>query len=33
MLGVRLICIGKLEERYWRDALAANEKRLPPLCP
>ena len=32
MLGVRLICIGKLKERYWRDAVAEYEKRLRPLC-
>lgn len=32
MLGVRLICIGKLKEAYWRDAVAEYEKRLRPLC-
>lgn len=32
MLEVRLICIGKLKESYWRDAIAEYEKRLRPLC-
>lgn len=32
MLDVRLICIGKLKEAYWRDAVAEYEKRLRPLC-
>ena len=32
MLGVRLICVGKLKERYWREAVAEYEKRLRPLC-
>lgn len=32
MLEVRLICIGKLKEAYWRDAVAEYEKRLKPLC-
>lgn len=32
MLEVRLICIGKLKEKYWRDAVAEYEKRLRPLC-
>lgn len=32
MLEVRLICIGKLKEGYWRDAVAEYEKRLRPLC-
>lgn len=32
MLEVRLICIGKLKEAYWRDAVAEYEKRLRPLC-
>ena len=32
MLEVRLVCIGKLKEAYWRDAVAEYEKRLRPLC-
>ena len=32
MLGVKLICVGKLKEAYWRDAVAEYEKRLRPLC-
>ena len=32
MLGVKLICVGKLKEAYWRDAVAEYEKRLRSLC-
>ncbi len=32
MLEVRLVCVGKLKEAYWRDAVAEYEKRLRPLC-
>ncbi|WP_444660036.1 23S rRNA (pseudouridine(1915)-N(3))-methyltransferase RlmH [Caproiciproducens sp. R2] len=32
MLTVRLICVGKLKEAYWRDACAEYEKRLRPFC-
>ncbi len=32
MLEVRLICVGKLKEAYWRDAAAEYEKRLRPFC-
>ena len=32
MLEVRLLCVGKLKEAYWRDAVAEYEKRLGPLC-
>lgn len=32
MLEVRLICIGKLKESYWREAVQEYEKRLRPFC-
>ena len=32
MLNVKLICVGKLKEAYWRDAVGEYEKRLRPLC-
>lgn len=32
MLSVKLICVGKLKEAYWRQAVAEYEKRLRPLC-
>lgn len=32
MLEVRLACVGKLKEAYWRDAAAEYEKRLRPFC-
>lgn len=32
MLLVRLICIGKLKEAYWRQAVAEYEKRLGAFC-
>lgn len=32
MLEIRLICIGKLKEAYWRDAVGEYEKRLTPFC-
>ncbi|MGX8701418.1 23S rRNA (pseudouridine(1915)-N(3))-methyltransferase RlmH [Caproiciproducens sp.] len=32
MLTVRLICVGKLKEAYWRDACAEYEKRLRAFC-
>ena len=28
MLEVKLICIGKLKEKYWRDAVQEYAKRL-----
>ncbi|MFR5899188.1 MAG: 23S rRNA (pseudouridine(1915)-N(3))-methyltransferase RlmH [Neglectibacter timonensis] len=32
MLTVRLVCVGKLKETYWREAVAEYEKRLRPFC-
>lgn len=32
MLSVRVVCVGKLKEAYWRDAVAEYEKRLGALC-
>lgn len=32
MLTVRIACVGKLKETYWREAVAEYEKRLGPLC-
>lgn len=32
MLQVRLICIGKLKESYWREAVKEYEKRLTAFC-
>ncbi len=32
MLTVRIICIGKLKEKYLKDAVAEYGKRLSPLC-
>ena len=33
MLGVKLICVGKLKEAYWRDAVAEYEKLACPPSP
>ena len=32
MLEVKIICIGKLKEKYWRDAVAEYTKRLSSFC-
>ncbi|MBR2406815.1 MAG: 23S rRNA (pseudouridine(1915)-N(3))-methyltransferase RlmH [Clostridia bacterium] len=32
MLTVTLACVGKLKERYWREACAEYEKRLGAFC-
>lgn len=32
MLGVRIVCVGKLKESYWRAAVGEYEKRLSALC-
>lgn len=32
MLEVKLICVGKLKEAYWRDAVAEYQKRLSAFC-
>ena len=31
MLSVRVVCVGRLKEAYWRGAVAEYEKRLGPL--
>ena len=32
MLEVKIVCIGKLKEKYWRDAVAEYTKRLSAFC-
>ncbi len=32
MLSVNIICIGKIKERYWTDAIAEYKKRLGAFC-
>jgi len=32
MLGVKLICVGKMKEKHYISALGEYEKRLKPLC-
>ncbi len=32
MLNLRLVCMGKLKEAYWRQAVEEYEKRVSPFC-
>jgi len=32
MRAVTVLCVGKLKEKYWRDAVAEYEKRLSAFC-
>lgn len=32
MLEVKIICVGKLKERYWREAVEEYAKRLSAFC-
>lgn len=32
MLSVRILCVGKLKENYWREACAEYSKRLSAFC-
>lgn len=32
MLSVNIICIGKIKEKYWTDAIAEYKKRLSAFC-
>ena len=32
MLHIRVVCVGRLKERFYADALAEYEKRLSPFC-
>ena len=32
MLRIRLICVGKLKERFWQDAVREYQKRLGAFC-
>jgi 23S rRNA (pseudouridine1915-N3)-methyltransferase len=31
-MNIKVVCIGKLKERYWKEALAEYEKRLSSYC-
>ena len=32
MLNVNIVCVGKLKEKYWRDAVEEYSKRLSRFC-
>ena len=32
MLTINIICVGKLKEQFWRDAVEEYSKRMKPLC-
>lgn len=32
MLNIKLICVGSLKEKYWKDACGEYQKRLTTLC-
>ena len=32
MLHIRVVCVGRLKERFYADAMAEYEKRLSPFC-
>ena len=32
MIKIRLVCVGKLKERYWREAVSEYQKRLGRFC-
>ncbi len=32
MIKIRLVCVGKLKENYWREAVAEYQKRLSRFC-
>lgn len=32
MISIRVICVGKLKERFWAEAIAEYEKRLGAFC-
>ncbi|MBP3895892.1 MAG: 23S rRNA (pseudouridine(1915)-N(3))-methyltransferase RlmH, partial [Mogibacterium sp.] len=32
MLNIKIICVGKLKEKYWQDACAEYLKRLGTYC-
>ena len=31
-MNIRIVCIGKLKEKYWKDALAEYAKRFSAYC-
>jgi 23S rRNA (pseudouridine1915-N3)-methyltransferase len=32
MMNITILCIGKLKEKYWQDAVKEYEKRLSAFC-